>query len=274
MPINRLKNQITRLWFFYIKSKDQKTFYRLSGMRRSGNHAVINWVLKQLHGATCYNNNMGPFHPPENTIIKKIKFRGFSKFNLLVSLEDKWCKDAFLNYDFFKFGKSRQKYNVLILRDPYNMFASRWVWKDEFGILFREDLEHQKMIIEIWKEHARTYIQWQNGQEFLNCGKGIAINYNRWFRDKKYRNEIANQLGLRFTDAGKEDITNYGHGSSFDGRDLHKQASNLKVLERWKGTIDDPKYRMLFEDVELRELARSIFETDDIEVAFQKFNTL
>lgn len=270
MLVKLLRNQITKFWFFFIKSKNQKSFYRISGMRRSGNHAVINWILKQLSGATCYNNNMGPFHPPENTIIKKFSIRGFSKFNLLVSLEDKWCKDAFLEFNPLKFGQAKKQFNILILRDPYNMFASRWVWKDDFGLLFREDKSHQKMIIDLWKDHARTFLKWQGDKESVR----IPLNYNRWFEEKDYRKSIAVQLDLKFTDAGKEDVTNYGHGSSFDGRDLHKQASNLKVLERWKGTIDDPIYRGLFEDEELKELARNIFQTKEIELAFQIYKKL
>ncbi len=271
MPINSLRNKISRAWFFFVKSKDQKSFYRISGMRRSGNHAVINWVLKQLPGATCYNNNMGPFHPPEDTIIKKISIRGFFNFNLLVSLEDKWAKDAFLRYDVGKFGGAKHRFNILILRDPYNMFASRWVWKDEFGSLFREDQEHQKMIIEIWKDHARNFLAWQNNPDLEQGEISLPLNYNKWFLDKNYRKEIAVKLQLKFTDAGKEDITNYGHGSSFTGRDLHKNASNLKVLERWKGTIEDPDYRKLFEDKELVDLANSIFDLQQIETEFLKY---
>lgn len=271
MPINRLRIKISRAWFFFIKSKDQKSFYRISGMRRSGNHALINWVLKQLPGATCYNNNMGPFHPPEDTLIKKFSIRSFSKFNLLVSLEDKWTKDAFLDYDPLKFGGSKRQFDILILRDPYNMFASRWVWKDEFGSLFRENPEHQKMIIEIWKDHARKFLVWIKEAENDQGKTSLAINYNRWFIDKSYRKEIAKKLELKFTDAGKEDVSNYGHGSSFNGRDLHKKASNLKVLERWKGTIEDPEYRKLFEDLELRNLANSIFDLEDVEKVFLEY---
>lgn len=267
MLAKRMRNQISRSWFFFIKSRNKKSFYRISGMRRSGNHALIIWILKQLPGATCYNNNMGPFHPPENTIIKKIALRGFSQFNLLVSLEDKWCKDAFQDYDSIKFGESEQKHTILILRDPYNMFASRWVWKDEFGRLFREDPEHQRMIIDIWKEHARTFLDWKNSSEDLPSNHKLGINYNLWFVDKEYRRQIAEKLHLRFTDAGKDDVSNYGFGSSFTGRDLHKKGSQLKVLDRWKSTLEDSAYCDLFLDKELRDLSREIFGMEDVEKA-------
>lgn len=267
MPTNSLKNIITKFWFFYIKAKNNKSFYRISGMRRSGNHAIINWIIKQRPGATCFNNNMGPFHPPEDTIIKKIIVKGLSKFNLFVSLEDKWTKDAFKAYDPEKFGEAKLKFNLLILRDPYNMLASRWVWKDEFGSLFRENLEHRKMIIEMWKDHARIFLNWQKNEEEVDGERNIPVNYNRWFTDKDYREKLAQRLDLKFTDAGKEDISIYGHGSSFSKQKFDQQASKLKVLERWMGLVNDLEYRALFQDSELRDLASSIFDVSEMEKA-------
>lgn len=236
-------------------------------MRRSGNHAISNWVLKQLEGATCYNNNMGPFHPPENTIIKRIFLKGWSKYNLVVSLEDKPCEAAFLPFDEKKFGKASIKANILILRDPFNMFASRWVWKDEFGRMFREDKMHQQEIIDLWKDHAQTFLAWRNGQVLNKNEIYIPIQYNQWFKDLEYRKELAHKLGLEFTDKGKEEVSGYGFGSSFEGRENDGKASNSKVMERWEGLKENSSYKSLFQDAELRSLASEIFEMKEAEKA-------
>lgn len=262
--------KIRRQWFFVVKRRRTKSFFRVSGMRRSGNHAVIYWILGQLNGATCFNNNMGPFHPPENTLIKRWFVKGISQFNLLVSLEDKPCEDAFLPYDKLKFGEASQKYNLLILRDPYNMFASRWAWKDEFGRLFRENEEHQQIIIEHWKNHARWYLQNPDSQGSVGEEINIRVNYNLWFQDLSYRKELAAKLNLKFTDKGKEKISNYGFGSSFNGTDLNNNASQLKVLNRWEALKNDSSYRALFKDKELIELARIIFKMSAAEKALME----
>ncbi|MEZ4727209.1 MAG: hypothetical protein R3E79_08765 [Caldilineaceae bacterium] len=84
------------------------------------------------------------------------------------------------------------------------------------------------------------------------------INYNRWATERVYRQNLATQLGLPFTDAGIHTVHKTAGGSSFDGLRYNGEAGQMKVLERWKAYQTDPTYRQLF-DPTLVDLAQRIF---------------
>ncbi|MEZ4727208.1 MAG: hypothetical protein R3E79_08760 [Caldilineaceae bacterium] len=121
---------------------------RIIGMSRSGNHAIIHWLLNQATGRTCFLNcvegKTNPFvsarplqsggipyavnYPTFNWDSER---RGkFSPKDLLIhSYEDNFlgyvCHPVFEQHHDQWVGPSRQRYDVLILRDPFNLFASR-----------------------------------------------------------------------------------------------------------------------------------------------------
>ncbi len=228
------------------------------GMRRSGNHAVINWVLGQLKGNAILLDNMQE-HEPIGTPHKKLK-AGLGKVNLLVSHEGRQLTDFFLNYSEEQFGKAREKYVLLILRDPYNWLASWYAWQDELGFRFREDEEFRHYTINLWKHYARLYLQWKDETREIDHDAQIRVlvNYNQWTSSTEYRKKLAAQLGLQFTDKGREKMSINGYGSSFDGMTYNGKASQLKVLERWNNFEKDPDFQALFDD-ELIELGEKIF---------------
>jgi hypothetical protein len=90
-------------------------------------------------------------------------------------------------------GKSLHKYNIIILRDPFNFMASRI----EFA---KKKLPHQenrlvdekskRKVVKLWKEYAYEFI---NHTDLTNK---ITINYNLWFQSKKYRKDLLKTLDL------------------------------------------------------------------------------
>ena len=60
----------------------------------------------------------------------------------------------------------------------------------------------------------------------------IKINYNRWFLDKSYRQQLSTQLELGFTDETLDVITSHAGGSSFDRTHFDQQALQMPVLDR------------------------------------------
>ncbi len=227
------------------------------GMRRSGNHAIMNWILLQLKGSKVVLDNMQE-HQPLATPNKRLK-PGFGKVNLLVSHEDRELNDFFLTYNEEQFGKAKNKFSLLILRDPYNWLASWYAWQDELGIRFRNDKAFRDHTINLWKDYARLYLKWQTEES-----KGsrqeirISINYNQWVKSMEYRKALAQTLLINFTDKGRNKMSINGHGSSFDGMAFNGRASELNVLERWKQFESDPEFRALFDD-EIKNLAQQIF---------------
>lgn len=237
------------------------------GMSRSGNHAIINWILRQASGRHCFLNcaegKTNPFdscRPLDDGLPWSVNYSDFSiereraglfsKKDLLVHSYE----DAFLGYVFNRHlrrdhdrlvGRSRRRFDLLILRDPFNLFASRRALGDPLSA---------RAGIRMWKQHAREFLGLRRHLEHNK----LAISYNRWSACRDYRRSVAEHLDLPFTDAGVDAVARCAGGSSFDGLRLDGRAGRMPVAHRWRRFAADPGYWALFDD-ELVALARRIF---------------
>lgn len=271
--------------------------YLVSGLRRSGNHAVINWIESQCSGNGCYLNNLRLGENPyryiysllNSTPSKRDKFIvdefnkqsfyqgvsgrdrlrldafgiGSKKDYLIHSYEDysikKLTKELSDNRRLRFFGESQKKFDVLILRDPFNLMASRY----HSG---RFDLQGwETNILDIWLEHAREYLG-----ETQYLGHRVCVNYNQWSADQSYRRRLSDQLSLNFTDGGFDSVPSFGGGSSFDRELYNGSASKMKTEDRWKRFSDDETFRGYFTDRQVLVYASKIFPDLDkhVEVLF------
>ena len=255
---------------------------RIVGLRRSGNHAIINWLASHYNRKICFLNDVKPITNPfltfkKNTIIfnkdfykefniDKEKCGKFSKKKcLMYSYEDESLKNIFhknfkKNHDKFV-GKSKKIYNIIILRDPFNMFASRFALNYHSR---KKNFLKEFKIRELWKSYAREYL---GETDYLGKNK-ITINYNLWFSNNNYRRSIENKLGLKPNDEKIREILNFGNGSSFDGMKFNGDANKMKVLERWKILANDEIYKFILKDKQLIKYSNKIFgkipETENI----------
>lgn len=218
-----------------------------AGLRRSGNHAVIDWILEHCDSYTHYNNVV-----LENNIFKADSVNGNGEFKL-ASFED-----YPLNY--LPKGKT-----ILLLRDPLNTFASRLqhlrnslsnieLYKDwrEFGNFYSRLNMISKGAFDLWKQYARAFVE----------NEYICINYNKWFASKSYRKEISKKLNLKHTDKGF--FSKKGH--QFSGGSSFK---NFNPLQSYKNFAEDIEYLSLFDD-ETIELYQIIFgELPDIDLSYK-----
>ncbi|MGK7950711.1 MAG: hypothetical protein AB4368_18515 [Xenococcaceae cyanobacterium] len=235
---------------------------RVVGLRRSGNHAVINWINKQESGYVSHLNNIVPKCNPYRLLYRhypkeRLREESWGYFRpkdcLIYSYEDYCLKQItdrqFENKHDLYLGKSKIRYDVLILRDPFNLLASRI--KSNMLPVKNKYLS----LSELWINYAKEFLQETN---YLQNNK-VCINYNRWVSDKNYRHQIADSLQLNFTDAGFDEVRGYGGGSSFDGRDFHGLASNMDVNNRWKNITDHPKYHQFLANEQLMSYSQKIF---------------
>ncbi|MGK7957777.1 MAG: hypothetical protein AB4063_21380 [Crocosphaera sp.] len=235
------------------------------GMARSGNHAVINWILSMYPGKTDFWNTTSKV--PKKYFFKQKSFLLRSHENR--SLAEIFQSDLEKQHDLY-IGKSSKRYNVLLIRDPFNLFASRLkqVLNQNFdqskhGFImghpkYKYGASKPEEYVGIWKEHAKEYL---GITSYLGNDK-ITINYSQWFLDSSYREKIANLLKLKYTDENLNKVVGEkepGAGSSFDQYEYNGQADQMKVLERWKNMIDNPNYCSLFTDREVWELSEQIF---------------
>ncbi len=210
---------------------------RFLGLQRSGNHAIINWIGAQFPKPRVYllNNVKIPSNPflsaSKESGQSNILFNGFRvdrvresegqfvpKDCLLCSFEDYEVFEVFDPVHIGKLdgdvGKSECKRNILILRDPFNLFASRWQ-REKDGQNNRIPLKSAfGRVVELWKAHAREYLGETNYMDRIE-GEKVVISYNSWFASGEYRKDLAASLGLHFTDAGYGQISKVGGGSSF-----------------------------------------------------------
>jgi hypothetical protein len=248
-----------------------ETSIRIVGMSRSGNHAIIHWLLRALDGRRwCFLNCVEPGADPWATARPMDDGRrwvasgdallpgskgaspptGYRDY-LIRSYEDTFLKPVFGtdHHDAGAggggIGASGRCLDVLILRDPFNLFASRR--RSATGLV------NERVAMRIWKQHARTFLAGRFGRRRL-----VTISYNAWVADDAYRRRTAAALGLSNSPEGLGRVASCNGGSSFDGLSLANRPERMRVLERWQHYADDHQFFALFDD-EAQRMATRLF---------------
>lgn len=233
----------------------KKRLFLIFGIRRSGNHAITLWLTSNEDPKnTLIKFNQPPYRELDyiTNRVKKIKQIKL----VIITYENKRIdKKEPIIFKEEDFGK-REKKHILILRDPFNTFASMIRRYNNAGR--RLNLHQTK---DIWKQYAREVI---NTTNYLN--DKMFINYNFWVQSETYRDKIAKKLGLTPDKDKVEHVPHNGEGSSFDGTEYDGKAFQMDVFNRWKCYIDDEKYKSLFKDKELIELSTKLFGPVDMEI--------
>lgn len=233
-PVFGMSSPVEKLFLFY-------------GMRRTGNHALIYWMLGQFDLPYWYSNdNKWPWKTLSDVIyatggkpLKTAYAHGISTF------EDIPYRDTgdVLGAVPKVVSHARAVQEVLILRDPFNLFSSR-----RHGKFCSSPCD--KASIELWKTYARLFLE--------PLSRMVCVRYDEWFLHEHYRRAVSAQLGLKFNDLNLNYVPREGKGSSFDHRDFSDRAQQMKVLERWKMSVHDPEWMALF-DRETVQLAKRVF---------------
>lgn len=255
---------------------------RVVAAARSGHHAVINWILQQIGGHRVFLNSCAPDRNPftccqkRHSVVYVDEFlaREGSLLRLFWSLQSagRFSNKACLAYNYENLpieavrtevfernrekwlGKSRRRVDLLVLRDPYNLFASKFRWHEQY---VHEPWEADRTAEEVsmWKDHAREYLR----SRMEDSESVLGVSFNRWFSDRDYRISIAGRLGLTFSDRGLGTVGVWGYGSSFDFMDFDGQAQHMSVLGRWRSYQRHRQFSEIFRDRELVELSESVF---------------
>lgn len=162
--------------------------YYIIGIRRSGLHAIANWLFPMM-GEFIYLNNYELGKLTEFEMVVK------GNFNVIIGLENKPI-DEVLKYT--QNGK-----RIWVWRELDSIIASqkRWYITNEIdGTVIEMKLMTAKQLYEDYWFDSRI-----NG-EFI-------IYYDAWESLDKYREATAERLGLQFNDSNKEKIFGYGKSS-------------------------------------------------------------
>lgn len=138
---------------------------------------------------------------------------------------------------------------ILLLRNPFNWAAS-YMQKSQSP-------KDSEVWPAMWREYAKEFLAMTN--YFPNA---IRINYDRWFADVAYRQQLSQELGFRtFTDRSLNLVTSHAGGSSFDRTQFDAEAQRMKVSERWKQYRERPDYLAAFrQNPDIIDMAAQIFE--------------
>lgn len=257
----------------HIRNDYELTFYAL---RRSGHHAVMVWFAYHFGVPVYVLNDIKPYSDPCKTSHFKDgwdvgsewviapttgveEFRWQKKHCIMISVQDFDLRKLCQNADVISSGEnmlgfSKKKISIMVLRDPFNLLASRLAKP----VPLKELLDPNELF-DAWEIYAREFIQESN---FL--GNKITVNFNLWFSNLAYRKTLSVQLGMPFTDAGINIVPKAGDGSSFDLTKFDGRGSEMRVLERWKRYSDDNKFRNSFRGRHtLAALYRRIFPHDE-----------
>jgi hypothetical protein len=255
--------------------------FRVFAQRRSGHHAVINWIRYQLPGRHWFLNDCRPGENPfrsaqlsgsfvhgvfgEHRVMRtdREQRRRFThKGAMLYGFEEydirRTPDDMPLEREIEWLGQSRSRHDVLILRDPFNLLASKLRWaRGQTNTPSKPAVDRLGEARDLWKTYAREYLGMTT---FLS--DVIRISYNEWFVSRAYRDRVAAELGVVNRDRGVNEVARWGptvYGDSFDGLAYDGRAQQMKVLERWREFAADAVYLDLVADDELHELSQRIF---------------
>jgi hypothetical protein len=233
--------------------------YLFLAMCRSGHHAVLYWLAKQLPGRVEHLNHcMGGWKekklkPLVGTEIINNKGEGNST---LYSVEE------FDMYDWNKYGidEFSPERRVLVVRDPFNWVASSI--KKEGAHLnnlfdcYTDDKGDYPTspTTELWCRQVKEAV----GESQIIPGL-IVVNYNKWFFDIKYRKKLSERLEVKFSDEGLSIVPQWGRGSSFDERKYNGRAQEMGVLSRWRIFVDNPIFKRVAEDEVINSLSVNFF---------------
>ncbi len=237
---------------------------RFHGMRRAGNHAVVYWLAHHFDEPVWFANDIWSFDEPQiwtkrqrvmealgmyepECVLSPSEVSNFwemPKNVVFHSYEDKCLASLNFAANRAVVGDSEKTWDVLVVRDPFNLFASRLAIQNPF--VYPVNAES----VEMWKEHAREAL----GYTDLLPNR-ICVSFNQWATWVGHRTDIEKCLGLSRCDKGLNDVK--GLGSSFDGK--ARDASEMDVFGRWRRFAGSPGFRSLFADEELWELSGQLF---------------
>ena len=228
----------------YCQWGREKQRFVVLAMRRSGHHAVINWLCRQHGHRVIFHNLCGIKNIGGSEI--RVYGNGNGTHRHIHNFE---------NFDLEKINhlcvKTPFSRFILVMREARNWIASCLKRRETARYEYEKDVFRKlPERMALWKQHAAMALE---RPAWLT-----VILFDRWFSDAEYRQWICRRLDLPFTDAGLNEVVRFGNGSSFDGIDFDGRAQEMDVLKRWKEFEHDPLMKRMMTD-EVKALNRNLF---------------
>jgi len=219
------------------------------GVRRSGIHLLANWLADQFGAARVENNvdlsglKQGKYLKLKDADTQIIILEDYPVETIEHLKVDKRLAEKVL-------GHCDNQHIVVLLRDPFNMAASRIKHYDLLSAKRR--WVDKKMALGQWSQYAEIV---QDAPRSV-----VPVLYNEFVFSVEYRKGLCKQLHGVFLDSAMARVDENGLGSSFDGQSFGGHAQDMLVDERWKNYADVDAYWAMFTP-EIKDVASTIFGT-------------
>ncbi len=240
---------------------------RLWAMKRSGQHAIIDWITAHTKGPILHVNN--PLYELDNRFYHNVtpiaakrdgKAAWIDKSLYLFNVEDanltKHPRLVENNLPIrnwgprrrgipsvpapsLKRGPSKRVVDLLVMRDPANFWASRIRVVDQQKKRPKEWFGPRAL--HKYRHYLREVL---NQTQYLKHERTL-VQFERWTVEEEYRSELGTHLGL-IGDFQKqyEKISKFGGGSSFG-----RKGEIDTVNARWKLMKSDPRLKTIFRTI-------------------------
>lgn len=174
--------------------------FRVLAMKRSGHHAMMEWIVNGLHSNVYYspNVNEGEKKSYINKIQKVKSIEGCSINTLIYNIEDyDPSRDFSISLPYTTCTS-----DVLMIREPLSLFSSRWHTKNKLP----KNKSNQLIGSNAFSIYQKQFSIIEKVDTF--------IYYDKWVAKKEYRAFIKEKLGMQ-SDEYTSDISNFGHPKDF-----------------------------------------------------------
>ncbi len=254
---------------------------RVFGVRRCGNHAIINWLIRNSGSGSyvflnsCTNGRSavqtcgasevdGKFHGNKYRLAKVIKaeiLEPKAKPFLLVSYEA-GLQPSHLDTGNQTLGIADAVFDkeIMVTRSMSNWLASFVVLLSLMNrsrvALSIENSADMVAEISVYKAHLKAVKQYGQKDRFVH------ISFDNWFDNADYRLGKLAEIGLELIDNSMGKIQRYGGGSSFS---TQKDPAGMPIDRRWE-SLGEPQFlhviRLALLDTELTDLLAEFYPQD------------
>lgn len=210
------------------------------GLRRSGNHALIEWLSQHFGaGEVLFLNSAEPALFDGGPGWLRVDGHKYGRIVpsapqrcLIVSYEN--CDPAAFPFA-WNARVAHRADALLLLRDyPNNAASIARSAQDRPAFAYRFRVRD---FPDLWCRYARLVLD--------GCAPLRPVLFNQWVGDAGVRAGLSAALGLPPSPDAPSVISPIGGGSSFDGLSRDGRAATMDVLRRWPVMLDDPLFRFL-----------------------------
>ena len=218
---------------------------RVYGMRRSGNHAIVDWMMRNApEGAGLFLNNCKPNRNPLKTASgiaayeggvelthvgakDKIRATGATPFTV-VSFEDRMP-------DLKRAALFEAPETCVIIYRSFLHWAASLLRKIQ-GNAGYGPLERMRVMMQALRTYGEMLVRVQDADV-------VPVCYDDWAGDESYRRAALDRLDLPGRDLDLGAVQRYGGGSSFQGKKA--DTADLATGQRAAQMADDLEYQLV-----------------------------